>query len=102
MIRRPPGATLFPYTTLFRSSADAVRVVHRDLRTRPDRQREPDLGPLRARASQPGADHVALARDDAGVAARHEAPEIGRAHRLNSSHANISYAAFCLKKITLF
>src|SRR3712207_8268168 len=81
MIRRPPRSTLFPYTTLFRSHFRADR-----------------LGPaLRRRAAR----HAAGA---AAHAARAEAarggPERGdrKTTRLNSSHANIPSAAFCLEK----
>src|SRR3712207_7612933 len=76
MIRRPPRSTLFPYTTLFRS------VV----------QPEP-----RARRPGGGAAHAGLLRS----AHRSGGPELQqdrKSTRLNSSHANISYAVFCLKK----
>src|SRR5690349_24160525 len=76
MIRRPPRSTLFPYTTLFRSNAD-VRLLWRS-----------------SSRQQP-------VRRDAGV----RRPEDRRAQvadrkstRLNSSHVEISYAVFCLKK----
>src|SRR3712207_7996631 len=92
MIRRPPRSTLFPYTTLFRSRG---------------------AGPARARGSVP--------RGGAGGAGRHlrggrpgherlpdassvlagdlaEPDRDRKSTRLNSSHANISYAVFCLKK----
>src|SRR3712207_8964390 len=84
MIRRPPRSTLFPYTTLFRSReqehhqlADAQRehVAHRELETEEDD----------SRAQQP-AGRPGQARLDR------------KSTRLNSSHANISYAVFCLKK----
>src|SRR3712207_8290120 len=87
MIRRPPRSTLFPYTTLFRSPA-AQAAVH--------------AGGPAAHAVRVGPDHRRAAtrpRDPH----RHPAQE-GRAGpdrkstRLNSSHANISYAVFCLKK----
>src|SRR3712207_7986400 len=96
MIRRPPRSTLFPYTTLFRS-------------LRPCRRR----GVLRRAGlrAAPGADGLALPgpRDGRGGAAdRVLAPRRGagdrgaagdrKSTRLNSSHANISYAVFCLKK----
>src|SRR5258707_3948497 len=86
MIRRPPRSTLFPYTTLFRSHLGALSVdkegrasavevrgtihwlTHRD-------------GPARTLA------------DDRGARARDR-----KSTRLNSSHANISYAVFCLKQ----
>src|SRR3712207_8273429 len=75
MIRRPPRSTLFPYTTLFRSQRHH-RDVHRD-------------GP--GRGERRGVQR--------GVRLRRAAPERDRkSTRLNSSHANISYAVFCLKK----
>src|SRR3712207_7219607 len=86
MIRRPPRSTLFPYTTLFRSPA----------RQRADDRLGPGLGRLLGgRADGDGA-------ADAGRDERLLGPG-GRASdrkstRLNSSHANISYAVFCLKK----
>src|SRR5256885_9926900 len=81
MIRRPPRSTLFPYTTLFRSSA------------RPSRQPRP---------SRRGGRCTAAARSSGGA-------EVGpggavavkrdrKSTRLNSSHLVISYAVFCLKK----
>src|SRR3712207_7111095 len=84
MIRRPPRSTLFPYTTLFRSRgvvpragpAEDVRGVVRD----------PALGhPV-----------VRLGRDPAWFPQRVDVDR--KSTRLNSSHANISYAVFCLKK----
>src|SRR3712207_7788611 len=79
MIRRPPRSTLFPYTTLFRSLGD--RPVHRGS-PRPDRRRED------ARAVPREVQALPLGP---GAADR-------KSTRLNSSHANISYAVFCLKK----
>src|SRR2546430_11002113 len=76
MIRRPPRSTLFPYTTLFRSDPQ------RDL-TR--------LGPL-VEIRRGGAD-----RRGAGLDA-HDVPVDRKSTRLNSSHSQISYAVFCLKK----
>src|SRR2546427_9318584 len=85
MIRRPPRSTLFPYTTLFRSRRQAL-AARRDLR-------------------RPGAGDRAEARRDGGVAAqaglhdRDGGAELDRkSTRLNSSHSQISYAVFCLKK----
>src|SRR3712207_8947886 len=95
MIRRPPRSTLFPYTTLFRSG------VLRGVTEAGERSAgDPDAG-RRAFLYQEGpvVDAVPGRGLEALVAAR-AAPEaqIGRAHVLNSSHANISYAVFCLKK----
>src|SRR3712207_8046913 len=87
-IRRPPRSTLFPYTTLFRSQevvhlADRVR-----RRRRRDRVAEPPAGAAE-RLAQPRDRHRAVA---------HPRPRDRKSTRLNSSHANISYAVFCLKK----
>src|SRR3712207_7038940 len=86
MIRRPPRSTLFPYTTLFRSVRTALGEV-------PDRRRD-ELLTVRCR-------HINVADRPAGHPAHDldAAPERDRkSTRLNSSHANISYAVFCLKK----
>src|SRR3712207_7873816 len=77
MIRRPPRSTLFPYTTLFRSPADGDG--------RPRR--------LVPRGAQRRQHHVDRLRDRDG---RRRGDR--KSTRLNSSHANISYAVFCLKK----
>src|SRR3712207_7472307 len=93
MIRRPPRSTLFPYTTLFRSELGLARVPDRDVH-----QLDEAI--------------VAVVNDQTGVlvvAHRVHAKinrELGldgvvadrKSTRLNSSHANISYAVFCLKK----
>src|SRR2546430_8973374 len=79
MIRRPPRSTLFPYTTLFRSLSD------RDVR-----EHVPDGPGLRARGHPDGAGCGA----DVGAAAVGDR----KSTRLNSSHSQISYAVFCLKK----
>src|SRR3712207_6941721 len=92
MIRRPPRSTLFPYTTLFRSvpgqrriELEEVGVVERA----PDRLPQLVLG-----------DRVQVRLgDEPGVVAVHDlAHQDRKSTRLNSSHANISYAVFCLKK----
>src|SRR2546422_1284635 len=82
MIRRPPRSTLFPYTTLFRSSVRSIRAASR--RRPPGR-----LVPRpcdQARRPPP-------ARDNEGIPNRDR-----KSTRLNSSHGYISYAVFCLKK----
>src|SRR5438034_4947376 len=87
MFRPPPGSTLFPYTTLFRS-----RVGHEhDIARRGDRLRhigKPLLGAERG-------DDLRL-----GIEFHAEAPLVidRKSTRLNSSHTVISYAVFCLKK----
>src|SRR3712207_8741482 len=80
MIRRPPRSTLFPYTTLFRSH----RALLRD--PPPDRPAHLPDDPHHSA----GTDRPALSRLN-GRGDR-------KSTRLNSSHANISYAVFCLKK----
>src|SRR5438445_3970578 len=81
MLRRPPRSTLFPYTTLFRSSVR--RIAQRNLSAVVFHQRHAAVGDfLRAGG---GFGRV----DDVGDR---------KSTRLNSSHANISYAVFCLKK----
>src|SRR5688572_31678300 len=77
LIRRPPRSTLFPYTTLFRSAAP------RDRHAAPHDRR----GGRRAREPQPAA-----------VEAQDLPPLDRKSTRLNSSHSQISYAVFCLKK----
>src|SRR3712207_7030630 len=78
MIRRPPRSTLFPYTTLFRSSIQAERATHR----------------------WPGPCQGAPAGSTGRTRREgwHEPYRDRKSTRLNSSHANISYAVFCLKK----
>src|SRR5690349_23671700 len=81
MIRRPPRSTLFPYTTLFRS-----RVLLAAALLRPRRRRLVDRPPGRPRRpAQAGAAAQRAGRDR-------------KSTRLNSSHVEISYAVFCLKK----
>src|SRR3712207_8005901 len=88
MIRRPPRSTLFPYTTLFRSRGDRGCDPH----LRADRRR-PGEGRGRDRGDRVGLRQPARGRELRGP------PAVDRkSTRLNSSHANISYAVFCLKK----
>src|SRR5256886_10798544 len=102
MIRRPPRSTLFPYTTLFRSERARYGQVAAELKVARDAAVQVDA---EAAAFELGAaDHAALveqvARDGVtapGVAAR-EAEGDRKSTRLNSSHSQISYAVFCLKK----
>src|SRR3712207_8393924 len=80
MIRRPPRSTLFPYTTLFRSQGfGQFKPALADLLVE-------TLRPIKERLDQLRADPSEIDRVDR------------KSTRLNSSHANISYAVFCLKK----
>src|SRR3712207_7928665 len=91
MIRRPPRSTLFPYTTLFRSLVHpGQRIAHRD---RVADVAADELG-IGGKALRPR--HIAMHLLDQAV---EDANAVDRkSTRLNSSHANISYAVFCLKK----
>src|SRR3712207_7061353 len=93
MIRRPPRSTLFPYTTLFRSLVlGRRRVADRDgARRRGVLTQRRDLHRL-VREGQP----LDVAQPVGAVRLRADR----KSTRLNSSHANISYAVFCLKKKT--
>src|SRR3712207_7861639 len=91
MIRRPPRSTLFPYTTLFRSEPGgrSARRQHR----RPETARTTPLaanGVRLHRRRRGQRDHAAREQSDR------------KSTRLNSSHANISYAVFCLKKKKIY
>src|SRR3712207_8534685 len=88
MIRRPPRSTLFPYTTLFRSSEIAPSVANE---IPDDAPRDSDKS---AEEKAGKADPVAAA----AVSVKVDTTTDRKSTRLNSSHANISYAVFCLKK----
>src|SRR3712207_8312745 len=91
MIRRPPRSTLFPYTTLFRSAGGAVR---RSSAGRAAERRHRPSGALVTHAAPRVACIPARVPDvRAGLRGADR-----KSTRLNSSHANISYAVFCLKK----
>src|SRR3712207_8141939 len=93
MIRRPPRSTLFPYTTLFRSGRHDL-LQHRE-------QRPLERQAVGEQLVQDDAQAVDVAgrADGVRVAARLLGGHVDRkSTRLNSSHANISYAVFCLKK----
>src|SRR3712207_7915750 len=100
MIRRPPRSTLFPYTTLFRSDPE------QRLPPEPDDAAEhrPDVRPQDrssqghlAKEEEAGHRRQERAEDPANKAEELRALD-RKSTRLNSSHANISYAVFCLKK----
>src|SRR3712207_7223103 len=98
MIRRPPRSTLFPYTTLFRSEDG---IVDRDLiRHRLDQRALVAQGGLRCRhvGVDAGREPAQQRRPERGRLLQIEDGQDRKSTRLNSSHANISYAVFCLKK----
>src|SRR3712207_8220010 len=99
MIRRPPRSTLFPYTTLFRSRADLVEPEPAVELLRPV-GRVGDHEDEVAAALRRGVGRRGDGRARVSLAsARLHGPHLDRkSTRLNSSHANISYAVFCLKK----
>src|SRR2546430_8804793 len=91
MIRRPPRSTLFPYTTLFRSEAQQL-------------EQEVERALLRARFERHDKQHVLDELRKAADDVRPRVPDVEsqgpdrKSTRLNSSHSQISYAVFCLKK----
>src|SRR3712207_7455068 len=89
MMREPPRYTLFPYATLFRSGTDSRDVVAH--RVRMPGRRAGSCGCAENDASGSRMGRPARNRTNGGGLDR-------KSTRLNSSHANISYAVFCLKK----
>src|SRR3712207_6914594 len=94
MIRRPPRSTLFPYTTLFRS-------IHPFPQPSPKPAAEPH-SPQPGPPQGPHSDSTLQAQRESSPQSPHlgspTPPPDRKSTRLNSSHANISYAVFCLKK----
>src|SRR5688572_31326592 len=88
MIRRPPRSTLFPYTTLFRSAKAAMEVKT---------ENETQAGLVKGKLSYVSPEQIKGAGQIDG---RSDVFALGdrKSTRLNSSHSQISYAVFCLKK----
>src|SRR3712207_7043181 len=102
MIRRPPRSTLFPYTTLFRSvvahdAGDEGVALH--VQRGADRLVARHVPELRGAVCARRGEHPAI-WGEARVEDPLPMPSDRKSTRLNSSHANISYAVFCLKKKT--
>src|SRR3712207_6940427 len=87
MIRRPPRSTLFPYTTLFRSPHDLIEAFRNAER----------VVALTGSGISAESRVPTFREAQTGLWERYD-PQDRKSTRLNSSHANISYAVFCLKK----
>src|SRR3712207_8721270 len=95
MIRRPPRSTLFPYTTLFRSNGTFRNGRPIKQPTKLENGDQIDTGSVSFRlCAVPASAEKRSALPDAALAETVDR----KSTRLNSSHANISYAVFCLKK----
>src|SRR3712207_8921203 len=93
MIRRPPRSTLFPYTTLFRSVS--LQTAPEQIRQVCEAARSSERPFFEIEREIMGVDHQQLGQ---ALAEHWKFPRDRKSTRLNSSHANISYAVFCLKK----
>src|SRR3712207_8747048 len=100
MIRRPPRSTLFPYTTLFRSRQQRVAPLHAEAGDGVGGQyQHGDDAEVGGIPDVAAVDAEDVLRRDRDRRAQRVGPERDRkSTRLNSSHANISYAVFCLEK----
>src|SRR3712207_8260510 len=100
MIRRPPRSTLFPYTTLFRSIG-VMGSLHMDRLRGDQTDITIDQDTVRSTSHNPEAWNYNMS---ATLYADYRIDSLGKidrkSTRLNSSHANISYAVFCLKQKT--
>src|SRR3712207_8562003 len=95
MIRRPPRSTLFPYTTLFRSYGRSVLAAWDFKDNKLTSRWVFDTSkPGKGKDGKPNADYAGMGAHWVCAAD----VEDRKSTRLNSSHANISYAVFCLKK----
>src|SRR3712207_7182715 len=106
MIRRPPRSTLFPYTTLFRSDTRyglTAGIATKSLRYAHEFMARSETGLVNVNLPTAGLEFQVPfgGNKESGVGGREQGPaalEDRKSTRLNSSHANISYAVFCLKK----
>src|SRR3712207_7460806 len=97
MIRRPPRSTLFPYTTLFRSEEAFADIAQQGDYSRVERDgKEPLQHARKLRLDDRLREVIVHACFHAALAVAGQGDR--KSTRLNSSHANISYAVFCLKK----
>src|SRR3712207_8182263 len=96
MIRRPPRSTLFPYTTLFRSKDKVWSLIYGEIFVNMEflTERATEMKKLLVSAYREKLfNNLTTAKE-----AKEEEKKDRKSTRLNSSHANISYAVFCLKK----
>src|SRR3712207_8637470 len=99
MIRRPPRSTLFPYTTLFRSNKESGRNLKENDEDRYQSYVSNDESITAALREEDQKDQKNKHNDKEKVKTEEKTiDEDRKSTRLNSSHANISYAVFCLKK----
>src|SRR5690349_23172146 len=97
MIRRPPRSTLFPYTTLFRSGGAAISDIA------PHNNRARSLNPYNVKGrdhfiSRKHFEYLVTVGEGWDGGSEKQSGEDRKSTRLNSSHVEISYAVFCLKK----
>src|SRR3712207_7122526 len=94
MIRRPPRSTLFPYTTLFRSLQALARTLALELGRFNINVNAVAPGWIETEMTKEAAERVGMTMEEM----KDRFAKDRKSTRLNSSHANISYAVFCLKK----
>src|SRR2546430_9196509 len=95
MIRRPPRSTLFPYTTLFRSDCSGTNPIPRFGPTQGQGRAEKRIRAAAGEEAYPEGWNVPVGAD---LSEERRARTDRKSTRLNSSHSQISYAVFCLKK----
>src|SRR3712207_8270418 len=101
MIRRPPRSTLFPYTTLFRSGANIAAFLYYLKEKHPKHFTRIEKTVASVSPFFEGFNLMPNRLNEHLIELEwKQKGEIGKSTRLNSSHANISYAVFCLKKKT--
>src|SRR5690554_7689605 len=100
MIPRPPRSTLFPYTTLFRSSTDDETATQQTKACCSQQHAQITLAEAEQPEKSSRNEHEHDQNSPSAQIICHDAKEDRKSTRLNSSHVRISYAVFCLKKKT--
>src|SRR3712207_7297793 len=99
MIRRPPRSTLFPYTTLFRSQGQSSSPKKKEKRKKLNTKSDPSTSKIHLGLGEKTITKFKVKRMRIQATfALTKTSQDRKSTRLNSSHANISYAVFCLKK----